>query len=379
MTEINSSAPIQDRIATQTSLLQAAKTAPRVGYLSHLIPLEIIHAAGAEPIMLCGDPNETPALANEFMETAFDPITRSVFNRLLAGTYQSLDLIVLPRGNDAFQRLYYYLTEIRRKHPQFALPPVHLLDLAFSHKDSSQQHNLRMHKKFIVAIEAVSGKPLCETTLSNAIEIYNRGRQLLAQFSQLRVDHSVSSTLAYEIYATVQTLAISEWLPLLEQLNSELSQQPEKNSTPKLLLTGNGLDHPALHKLIDALNARIVADDHPYGQQFLTGKVATSTDPMTALSEHYSRTVRGTRTPPGGGELLLAEAKRYEVDGVCFFYLQGEEALTWQIPKQRAALHRAGISNAVFCDQSYALTDHNLKEPLRNFISALHKGEYFSC
>jgi benzoyl-CoA reductase/2-hydroxyglutaryl-CoA dehydratase subunit BcrC/BadD/HgdB len=106
-----------------------------VGYLSNNVPVELIHAAGAFPLQLVARPGPTPT-ADKYMEDLFDPVVRSVFDQALTGALDFVDLIVLPRSNDSFQRLYYYLSEIQRtgaaSTPEATLYDVQMLPTASS-------------------------------------------------------------------------------------------------------------------------------------------------------------------------------------------------------------------------------------------------------
>ncbi|MGQ9427369.1 2-hydroxyacyl-CoA dehydratase subunit D [Gilvimarinus sp. F26214L] len=365
---------IQDLTAISQDPAQSARGwkahgRPVVGYLSNNVPLEIIHAAGMLPFHLQGDPQQEPALANEYMEPAFDPVTRSVFNRLLAGEYDFLDLIVLPRSNDAHQRLYYYLCEMKRAHSRFPLPPVFLVDILHSPRESTAAHNRKKITEFARFLEDQSGTTLDDAALARAIEQYNCARHRLNSITQLRAEASVhlSSTLVHQLYTAARSIAITDFNSLVETLPTELPHgEGAKNQTP-IVLAGNGPDHPGLHTLIDDLGGRVAGDYHSLGNHFLAGRVDENLDPMEALSRYYGKT-RSSRTFMDA-EDLITFARQQSAAGILFFYMHREEALTWHYPRQRDAAQSAGLKTLLLSEQDYDLNTEAIRPLLEEFLN----------
>lgn len=365
-----------------------------VGYLSNTIPLEILHAAGAMPFHLIGDPNEATPLADEFMEPAFDPITRSIFQKLLAGEYSHLDLIVLPRSNDSYQRLYYYICEIHRKYPKYQLPPVYLVDLLHSPSTTAKKHNDIKVKEFLDFVQGFFQCEIDEEALNNSIQVYNQGRQLLHRLNQLRATHTIASELIYIIYSAAFSIPIeifneslSNSLPKIEKLFDQYNKEDvaESSSTAKkrVIIVGNGLDHPALHYIIDNNNAIVVGDYHAYGNHFLTGQInqedfekesnQSSVKTVTnagikAISNHYYRDTKSSRSFMTQGDDACKFAKQQQADGVIFFYIKKEEALSWHYPKQRSACEKAGLKHLLLTDQPYQVDNADTIQRIKDFI-----------
>src|ERR1700756_4716406 len=71
-----------------------------VGYFSANVPEELILAAGAFPVRLSGDPRDTTVPGDRYMEDFFDGDIRSIFNRVLTGHFDFVDLLVIPRTSE---------------------------------------------------------------------------------------------------------------------------------------------------------------------------------------------------------------------------------------------------------------------------------------
>lgn len=371
--------PIQNIIADRRSqaLHWKSQGGKVVGYLSNNIPLELIEAAGMMPFHLNGDPAQGTELADEFMEPAFDPITRAIFNSLLKGEFDFVDLIVLPRSNDAQQRLYYYICEIHRKFPNYNLPPVFLVDLLHSPRATTEKHNILKFKEFLAFLESFVDSKISDESLRESIHSYNNIRAQLAEFNKFRAheNSSLSSLDAYYVYSAVQSLNATDFSLAMEKILIHLkttgNSTEASEKTKRFVLAGNGLDHPGFHHAMDKLGATIVGDYHSFGNHFLVTQIDTEKSPIEAISEHYFRDTKSSRSFTLDPEEVVRFAKQQNATGILFHYLKKEEAITWQYPKQLSACKENGIKTLMLTDQEYQTTDNSNQELLQGFINSL--------
>jgi benzoyl-CoA reductase/2-hydroxyglutaryl-CoA dehydratase subunit BcrC/BadD/HgdB len=342
------------------------------GYLSNNVPLEILHAAGLLPVHLSGDPALQPEKADKFMERAFDPITKSVFDRLLRGHFDELDLIVLPRGNDAQQRLYYYLCELARNYPEFDLPEVTLVDLLNTLRPSTDVHNQRRLAQTVTLLENNFSCLLTEDKLSAAIRDYNQARMLLTEFTTLRARSplSLNGQLAFTVYQAARSMPVTAFNEAMQAFLPKARNFPAETAR-KVILAGNGLDYPGLYQLIESQGVSVVGDYHAYGNHFLNGQISSEEAPLAAISHYYQRDSRSCRSFEVDPQELLDFARAQGADAVIFYFLFGEEAWTWQQPKQKQLLDAAGIPSTVFYDQPYALDQSTISASLQTLIDKI--------
>ncbi len=341
------------------------------GYLSNNIPLEILWAAEIYPVHLKGNPDVEPTAARQFMEPAFDPITLSVFNGLLTGQFDYLDFLVLPRGNDAHQRLYYYLCELKRNYSEYELQAVKLVDILQTLKPSTDRHNLSILEEFVSHLESKINNAITEEMLQQAISEYNLSRKLLEEFTGLRreLPLTLNSKIAFLVYEAARNLPVTDFNNALKDLLDHCRELPGEDAK-RVLLAGNGLDYSGLHSLADNLGAAVVGDYHAYGNHFLSGEIDSGSGALAAISNHYQRDVKGSRSTAIDPDEVLEFAKQQKADGVIFFYLSGEEAWTWHLPEQKSALQQAGIPTLVMADQPYTVNDSAARE-IEKFIAGL--------
>ena len=340
------------------------------GYMTNTVPVELLRAAGFFPLQLSGGvPGAPTPRADRYMEELFDPIVRSVFERLLAGDYAFLDLIVLPRTSDSVQRLYYYLVELKRR-GEADLPEVLMFDLLHTPWYSSAEYNFDRMAEFRDRLQGLGDGDI-NAALPGAIARANASRERLGQLCARR--HARPAALSGE--AALQALAASQLMEeaafdtaLAEALAEDVPSAP---AGPRLVLAGSPLDHAGLHRLVSDCGGSVVGDYHGYGEQMLGGQINTAMAPLRALTEHYHRTVFSSRRFPADPKALAEFAVAAGADGVIFYFFAEEEALTWEYPGQRKALEAAGLGALCFTLQPYAMDAASLKPQVQAFIDGL--------
>lgn len=339
------------------------------GYLGTTVPVELLSAAGFFPLQLSGLPDEATPLGDRYMEDLFDPIVRSVFDRLLAGQYDFLDLIVLPRSSDSAQRLYYYLCELRRT-GRADLPEILLFDVAHTEWESSRRHNRVRFDELRAGIEAVAGRSIASSALSAEIAVSNRRRGRLREIVALRRARPsrLSAVRALQAFDGWRSLAGETFDMLIDHVLSDPGPPPPPG--PRLVLTGSALDHSGLHHLIESLGAVVVGDDHAYGEQGIGPDVDEAADPFQALLDHY-QTIPCSRTFQRPAASLCDFALKAGATGVVFHLFTEEEAFTWEYPAQRRALEARGLGVLALTLQPYTRDAEPLRGELSKFIEGL--------
>src|SRR3954470_12006061 len=117
---------------------QAARTWKAAGgtvvvYLCDNVPVELIDAAGFLPVRVTGDPEGSVDAVRRHVDGLFQPTRRigfaeSMLARLLDGTYEYLDFLIVPHNRHAIQAIYQELLRAGATYPELRLPTLHLLD-----------------------------------------------------------------------------------------------------------------------------------------------------------------------------------------------------------------------------------------------------------
>ncbi|CAN5572908.1 hypothetical protein BH10PSE5_BH10PSE5_34700 [soil metagenome] len=339
-----------------------------VGWLTNTSPTELIAAAGAFPLQLAAVADATP-LGDRYMEDLFDPIVRAVFEGMLAGRYDFVDAVVLPRTSDSVQRLYYYLCEIRRM-GEASVPEPLLFDLLHTPWYSSAEYNFARIGELKAGLERVTGTAVTDTVLTAEIATANARRAAMRNLVTLRREGRVTGVQANQVFAAKGVMSGAEFDAALVAV---LAAPGPVSDAPRVVIAGSPLDTPALHALVEAAGGRVVGDFHEFGEPMIGPDVEAGPDPLRALMAHYHRDVASSRTFPQSPRPLADFVKASGATGVIFNFYAEEEALTWEYPAQRRALEAEGIATICFEGQPHRADAAALSAPLNQFIRQLTK------
>src|SRR5579884_4050907 len=107
-----------------------------VGYVCDNVPEELMLAAGCLPYRLSGDPDAGAAALERYVQpfaAPFSARTRgvgfadSMLNQLLDGTFDFVDLLIVPHTRKAIQAFYRELSLAREVDPTLRVPELHYL------------------------------------------------------------------------------------------------------------------------------------------------------------------------------------------------------------------------------------------------------------
>ena len=161
---------------------RAAKAAgkPIVGILCEFTPRELILAAGAVPVCLCGGSAKTIPAAEEHLPANLCPLIKSTFGYHVLKSNPFLemaDLIVAETTCDGKKKMYELLAESR---------PMVVLELPQKVEDRDAfEHWLRELEKFRAVLEERFHTEITDCRLREAIAAMNRERSLRRQLAYL--------------------------------------------------------------------------------------------------------------------------------------------------------------------------------------------------
>ena len=327
-----------------------------VGYFLNAVPVELIAAAGLDPIRLVGDPARSVATADRYMEEYFDGEVRAIFSALVEGDMAMLDLLVVPRTAEIYLQLYYFLREIPKWEPDAKLPPVHLWDFLQTQRFTTAKYDLGRLRDLAERLVAAGGTRVDDAALAEAIGQANRLRGALIAVSDFWHGETrrLSGSDALRVIGAASVLPPGEAVAVLEALVAD-PPAPLPEAGPRLLLKGSPQHDTRFCDLVESCGAAVVAHDHIAGDRTFTAPVATDGDPWEALVHHYQSNVPGPRAYPQAREdaAFLALAQRARVDGVVFFHDEWDDTLGWEYPDQKALLDAAGIPSLFLKRQPY--------------------------
>jgi benzoyl-CoA reductase/2-hydroxyglutaryl-CoA dehydratase subunit BcrC/BadD/HgdB len=354
--------------------LEASATGvPLIGITSNTVPWELIAAAGMYPVMLRSDDCATP-FANEFMEPqVFQTRIRSIFDQLVSSRWP-LRAVIIPRTSEQEYKMFLYLREVSRQHPDKHLPPVYLYDLPHSRSDESKSYGLRVTFALKEQLEAISGTSIVADDIATSIAESNAARSAVRSLMALRRGTPrISGSLALSVTGPFWSISRKEYSELAQLAVSRLRGLPALNA-PRILVKGVSIDQLTLHSVLESFGALVVSEDDWWGERSAGQDISTAGDQVAACFEKYYSDSPSPRTFPGSvADSWFENRSREGIEGVVF-YLPGDDYVSgWDYPRQKSFLDALGVPNLVIRDDP-----RQIKMPERSriqeWIDRLPKG-----
>ncbi|WP_035243800.1 double-cubane-cluster-containing anaerobic reductase [Desulfonatronovibrio hydrogenovorans] len=294
-----------------------------VGAFCTYAPLEIIRAAGAVPVSLCGKRQEPISEAERILPANLCPLIKSSFGYAVTETcpfYNASDILIGETTCDGKKKMF----EILKK-----LKPFYLLHLPYSQTDPAA---LALWKDQVwsmkLFMEKQTGKNITQQDLQHQILKYNEQRRLLKSIAWLMADHPVpvkgmdllpvfeSSSFVVDMARYIQSLE-NLFKDLSELKKSGFSACPE--NAPRILLTGCpiGKGSEKVLRLIEECGGVVVCMENCTGIKSFDLLVEEQGDPYHNLALRYLRTPCSCMTPNQGRfDLVRQLAQEFKVNGI---------------------------------------------------------------
>jgi benzoyl-CoA reductase/2-hydroxyglutaryl-CoA dehydratase subunit BcrC/BadD/HgdB len=346
-----------------------------VGYFSNNVPEELILAAGMFPVQLTGDPRDTTEIADIYLDEVFDGNIRSIFNRLFTGRFDFVDLVVIPRTSEAFLQLYYFVEEARRWEPNRRIPQLYLFDFLQTPFHLTNRWDRSRLNLLQARLEHLSGAPIAEGALRQAIATVNGDRRMLQQTASLWRGPAprLSGVDALAIIGSGWFMDRSEHAALLGSIAERGLPLPPRSGL-RLLIKGSPHDNPDFYHVVEETGAVVVASDHVFGDLTFAASIDEDGDPMDALTGYYQLQSPSIRSYPQSrqDERFIALVETAAVEGVVFYHEEHDDTLGWDYPDQKRLLDARGIPSLFMKRQSYRRPDRGAqRRAIREFLDAI--------
>ncbi|MGH9740066.1 MAG: 2-hydroxyacyl-CoA dehydratase [Candidatus Acidiferrales bacterium] len=325
----------------------SAAGVPVVGITSNTVPWELIAAAEMYPVVLRSEDGATP-FADEFMEPQiFQPRIRSIFDQIVSGRWP-LRALIIPRTSEQEYKLFLYLREISRQHPDKALPPIYLYDLPHSRSEESRAYGLRVTVALKEQLEAISGTSIAIDDIAVSIAESNAARATVRSLGALRRGTPrISGCLALSLIGPFWSISRNKYSELAQEAFANLRGLPAL-SAPRVLVKGVSIDQSKLHALLESFGALVVSEDDWWGERSAGQDISTIGDPVAACLEKYYSDSPSPRTFPGSvADSWFENRSREGVEGVVFYLPEDDYIYGWDYPRQKKFLDVIGIPNVV--------------------------------
>lgn len=288
-----------------------------VGYISAFVPEELIHAAEMLPFHVTGDNEQIRTQGAEaYLFTNTCSFSRACLQLALDGKYDFLDGLVTSQTCDGDRRLHDNWLRYKK------LPYMDVLYPPRKWTEDAVQMFLTDLEEWRTRLSALRGARISDNDLKRSIEAYNRGRELMQTFYELRKRERppVTGAESLEVIKAASRLPREQFNVILGQLLDEIEHSGrEIRKSKRLMILGSELSNSNWIKSIEDMDAIVVTDELDTGTRYFWGKVDTSLPPMEALARYYlSGRPAHPRVWPSGNrfEHIFNMADEYKVDGV---------------------------------------------------------------
>lgn len=289
---------VEGVLAARTDKLRAG-AAPIVGYLpGGYVPEELIYASGAIPLCLSHGGDARPAEeALPILPNVMCPFVRAQLGELRLQTnpfYQGLDLLVVPSTCQHMKKLgdiQEYLGSV----------PVFKLGVPYEHEDDFELAYYRDRLAALKArLEVLTGHAIGDESLREAINVYNRMRELLTDLSSKRRSRppAISALDFVRLNHASMYADPVAMVEALEEVAGGLASPVDAvgANRPRVLLMGPNVafgDYDLLRMAAEA-GAEIVVEDIFEGVRDHRHHVDATGDPLEAIARGY---LLGKRPP----------------------------------------------------------------------------------
>ena len=300
-----------------------------VGTFCLYVPDEIIFAAGADRIVLCGGKADTVPVAEQLLPRNICPLIKSSFGAVvdaccggnLACTHVPLvDVVVAEATCDGKKKMYEIL-------PDYI--PTYILDLP--QKPGSPEaldYFLSELRKFGKFMERLTENVVSNDALRREIRSANETRRLLHRLFELR-RRDPTPIRGSEVLRVMQKqffLSPDQFRQGVSRLCEEMEHAtPDTRTGPRIMISGCPMaaGNTKVADIIEQKGGVIVVEESCTGTRSFWDLVDEERDPWKALAERYLEIPCACMTPNDQRVARIVDlAKKYDVEGVVYYTLQ---------------------------------------------------------
>lgn len=259
-----------------------------IGVLPYYAPEELVYAAGMVPMGMWGSNNKTISRAREYCATFYCTIAQLALEMLLDGTMDGLDGIITPTICDTLRPM----SQNFRVAMSDKMPVIFLAHPQNRFGKGGLQFCVSQYANVKTELEKISGKPITDEALRDAIQVYNKSRAARRKFTALAAQHAdvVTPIRRSAVLKAAWFLPKDVYTAKLDALNAELEALPVCDwQGPKVVTSGIVCDNPNLLAAFEENGIAIVADDVAHeSRAFRTDVPEDEPDPMLALAKQFA-------------------------------------------------------------------------------------------
>ena len=337
---------INDDFPYSAYLKEAKEEGKKImGWACNYVPEEIILAAGMVPTRVMGGIGEIKMEeATAFLNIYSCPFTRTLLQLMIEKKYDFLDGFINCGICDGMRRLgdaFPFHTDV---------PVLYTVSLPHKMDDEAVKFYADELAIIIGKLEKDYGASVTDESLTDAINTYNRSRQLLNKLYSMRKD-GTPSLYGYEVQEILNAMMatpIKKFIPMLESIISEIEEKkPEARGDFRLMLSGCVMNNHEFIKGIEDLGGVVVIDALCNGTRYWWGEIDVEgfSSPLEAIADYYLKKFPCPRMYPSEDRfnIMTDLAGEYHVDGMITSIVRYCSMHIFDAPRIRDRIKDMGI------------------------------------
>ena len=295
------------------------------------VPEEIVLAADASSIALCGGTQVSIPYAESILPRDICPLIKSTFGLMLGNMclyFPVVDMTVGETTCDGKKKAWEILN---------CYKPTYVMEVPQKKQETDKRLWLEEVRLFQEKIEELSGKKVTFENLMRSVKIMNRKRQALSEMHSFRKNFEIPISGTDALLVTQVSLfdEPERFIQRVEALNRELKSRVDKrikvfpDSAKRIMIAGCPSVAPnwKIHHLVETLGASVVCDETCTGYRYYANLVDENASNLEELlqkiAERYMQINCSCFTPnQERTQQVINLVKEYNVDGVIQYVLQ---------------------------------------------------------
>jgi hypothetical protein len=304
-----------------------------VAFVGPDVPVEVLLASGRPFGHLPWRADASTPWADRWLESSFPFWARSILEQWHQGDFDGLDTVVFSRADDASQRLYYYVAELRRR-GKLRGPTPRIFDIALVPRESSLAHTAAAIVE-LMDVLAVSRPKLLE-----GIDHANRLRRRIAAIERNR---NAAGPFFERLGRATLWSDATRWID-----DTGRAVPDETAGRLRVLLAGSAPPDERLHEAVERAGASVVAEAHRLAPCRLGPELEAGSESVErSLARHLRRSSIAPRAFFDRASWIVGRARAVQAASVILWLTREDEALVWSVPAQQRALEEAGLATLV--------------------------------